>query len=226
MWKSVRNAFISGLLLLAPVGVTLFVLNFLIQKIGSPAQQWFFFYIDPQLRENPLVEVGLNVLSAIIVLALITVLGWFSTLLIGKFILIRIERLLVNVPLVRSVYTTVKQIIDTFAQNKKAVFQKTVLVEYPRKGVFVLGFLTSDSKGEVQFKTEKEVLNVFVPTTPNPTSGFLLMVPREEVVFLEMSIADGMKVIISGGAVVPRYDPLRDVSIPLPEDAVERKLDS
>ncbi len=207
LWKNIRNAFISGLLLLAPVGVTLFVLNFLVQRLGQPAQRWFFFYVDQALRENPAVEISLNILSAIIVLFLITVLGWFSKLLIGRFIVARFELFLANVPLVRNVYMTVKQIIDTFVQNQKAVFQKTVLVEYPRKGVFVLGFLTSEGKGEVQLKTEKDVVNVFVPTTPNPTSGFLLMVPKEEVIELDMSISDGMKVIISGGAVVPKYEP-------------------
>jgi len=108
---------------------------------------------------------------------------------------------------VRTVYNTVKQIRDTFVQQKKAVFQKTVLIEYPRKGLWVLGFLTGEGKGEVQLRTAADLLNVFVPTTPNPTSGFLLMVPREEVHELDMSIGDAMKLIISGGAVVPPWQP-------------------
>ncbi|MBN1404004.1 MAG: DUF502 domain-containing protein [Opitutales bacterium] len=204
--RSIRNAFISGLLLLAPVGVTVFVLNFLVNSLGGPSTKLFFFFVDRNLLDGyPLIEVVLNVLSAIIVCLLITLFGWFSKLLLGRFMLAMFERFMVSVPLVRTVYATVKQIIDTFASNKQAVFRKTVLVEYPRKGVFVLGFLTSDGRGEVQVKTSSEVLNIFVPTTPNPTSGFLLMVPREEVIMMDMSVADGMKVIISGGAVTPPY---------------------
>src|SRR5690606_6576647 len=101
-----------------------------------------------------------------------------------------------NVPFVRSVYNSVKQIRDTFVQQKKSVFQQCVLVEYPRTGVYVLGFLTGEGKGEVQQRTSADLVNIFVPTTPNPTSGFLLMVPRDEVTFLDMAIGDGMKLII------------------------------
>lgn len=209
--RSIRNAFISGLLLLAPVSVTLFVLNFLITSMGRPASGWFFFFVDPGLRENPWVEIALNILSTLIVLTLITLFGWFSKLLIGRFFLTRFEVFMSNVPFVRNVYLTVKQIIETFSQNQKAVFQKTVLVEYPRKGVYALGFLTSDGKGEVQARTSREVVNIFVPTTPNPTSGFLLMVARDEVMELQMTIGDGMKLIISGGAVVPKYNDVGQV---------------
>ncbi len=204
--RYLRNAFISGLLLLAPVGVTVFVINFLVSSLGRPSTKLFFFFVDRALLERyPLIEVGLNLVSALIVCILITLFGWFSKLVLGRFMLALFERFMVSVPLVRSVYTTVKQIIDTFARNQQAVFRKTVLVEYPRKGVYVLGFLTSDGKGEVQAVTSKEVLNIFVPTTPNPTSGFLLMVPSDEVIILEMSVSDGMKVIISGGAVTPPF---------------------
>jgi uncharacterized membrane protein len=97
----------------------------------------------------------------------------------------------------------VKQIVDTFSQQKKSVFQEVVLIEYPRKRCYVLGFLTSTAKGETQTATNDHILNIFVPTTPNPTSGFLLMLPEEDITRLEMSISDGMKLIISGGAVVP-----------------------
>ena len=109
-------------------------------------------------------------------------------------------------PLINLIYNTVKQIVDTFTQQQKAVFQEVVLIEYPRKGVYAIGFLTNRAKGEIQALTGEELVNVFVPTTPNPTSGFLLMLPKESVVSMQMSISDGMKLIISGGAVVPPYD--------------------
>ena len=111
-----------------------------------------------------------------------------------------------NVPFVRNVYNTVKQIIDTFSSQKKAVFQKVVLLEFFRKDIYALGFLTGEGKEEVRSRVGREIYNIFVPTTPNPTSGFLVMVPKENVIEMDMPVADGMKLIISGGAVVPVYN--------------------
>ena len=205
MFRHLRNAFVSGLLLLAPVGVTLVVVNILIQKIGAPTRELLFFFI-PRERINFIwIEYALYVASVFIVVILITLLGWLSKRLIGRAMGNLFERIVDNLPLVRNVYNTVKQIRDTFVQQEKAVFQKSVLLEYPRKGVWVLGFLTSRGKGEIQHRTEADLINVFVPTTPNPTSGFLLMAPRDEVHELDMSIPDAMKLIISGGAVVPPW---------------------
>jgi len=116
------------------------------------------------------------------------------------------EGILVKVPLINLVYNTVKQIVDTFSQQNNAIFQEVVLIEYPRKGVYAVGFLTNQAKGEIQEKTGENLVNVFVPTTPNPTSGFLLMLPNDAVIPMEMTIAEGMKLIISGGAVAPPYN--------------------
>jgi uncharacterized membrane protein len=207
MLRTLRNAFVSGLLLLAPVGVTVFVINLLIRNIGVPTRQMFFFFIPADPAGFIWIEYGLYVAAIIWVACLITLLGWLSRLLIGRALLNLFERVVDNVPFVRTVYNTVKQIRDTFVQQEKAVFQKAVLLEYPRRGVWVLGFLTGAGKGEVQHRTAADLLNVFVPTTPNPTSGFLLMVPRQEVHDLDMNIADAMKLIISGGAVVPPWEP-------------------
>ncbi|NDV63257.1 DUF502 domain-containing protein [Puniceicoccales bacterium CK1056] len=213
MLRNLRNAFVSGLLLLAPVGVTFFVINFLIQKIGIPTRQLIFFFIPPKQFSHVWLEYSLYVAAIVVVGCLITLLGWLSKLLIGRILVNTFERVVDNVPVVRNVYNTVKQIRDTFVQQEKAVFQKSVLIEYPRKGIWVLGFMTGHGKGEIQAQTHSELINVFIPTTPNPTSGFLLMVPKEEVRELDMSIPDAMKLIISGGAVVP---PWKDA---LPEDS-------
>jgi uncharacterized membrane protein len=207
MLRNLRNAFVSGLLLMAPVGVTVFVINFLIQRIGIPTRQMIFFFIPPNKASYIWFEYGLYVGAILVVACLITLLGWLSKLLIGRILVNTFERIVDTVPVVRSVYNTVKQIRDTFVQQEKAVFQKSVLLEYPRKGIWVLGFLTGRGKGEIQHRTDSDLINVFVPTTPNPTSGFLLMVPREEVHDLDMSIPDAMKLIISGGAVVPPWKP-------------------
>lgn len=217
--KSLRTWFVSGLLLLAPVGVTLFVVNILIVRVGQPVRQIFEPWIKPALLENYAMEWLLNVASLVLVVVLISLLGWFSQLLLGRIFVKVFERTIDALPFVRTVYNTVKQIRDTFVQQNKAIFQKTVLVEFPRKGTWAIGFLTSDARGEVQHRTTAELINVFVPTTPNPTSGFLIMVPKDDIIELEMTVADAMKVIISGGAVVPRYDPATgtSTSMPLPD---------
>ncbi len=218
MVRSFRKSFFSGLLLLAPIGVTVFVIGFLMDRIAVPARDIIF----PGVRYADLRQWdvwALNIIAFAVVLAIVTFFGWLSQLVIGRYIVTTFERFVDNVPGVRSVYNTVKQIRDTFVQQEKAVFQQSVLIEYPRQGVWVLGFLTGTGKGEAQARTQAELLNIFVPTTPNPTSGFLLMVPREDVTFLEMSISDGMKLIISGGAVVPPYPPPGSVPpTPVPEE--------
>jgi uncharacterized membrane protein len=216
MLRSLRNAFVSGLLLLAPVGVTIFVIDFLIQRVGAPTRRFIFFFIPPNRTTFVWLEYALYIAAVFAVVVLITLLGWFSQRLLGRVLVNTFERIVDNVPVVRSVYNTVKQIRDTFVQQEKAVFQRSVLIEYPRKGIWVLGFLTGQGKGEIQQRTDSNLLNVFIPTTPNPTSGFLLMVPREDVHDLDMSIPDAMKLIISGGAVVPPWKPRPGSETPAP----------
>ncbi|MDZ4133279.1 MAG: DUF502 domain-containing protein, partial [Dethiobacteria bacterium] len=123
--------------------------------------------------------------------------------IIGSRLIGYFDTLLRRVPLARGIYTGAKQIIDAFSLQGKSAFQKVVLLEYPRKGLYVIGFVTGSSKGEIQDKTREETLNVFIPTTPNPTSGMLILAPRHEVTELEMTVEEGMKVIISGGIFSP-----------------------
>ena len=208
--RSLRNAFFSGLLLLVPVGVTIWVINFLVEKMGGPTSHLFFFFLPPERFEEGFFSVLLKFSATAIVLILITLLGWFSQLLVGKLVLQAFERLLSRVPFVTNVYSTVKQVVDTFREQKKAVFQKVMLIEFPRKGMYAMGFLTGGGKGEIPERTSEELLNIFLPTTPNPTSGYLLMVPKNSAVELDMTVAEGMKLVISGGAVVPAYNPKSD----------------
>ncbi len=206
--KSLRNAFFSGLLLLAPVYVTYLVIKLLVEKMGGPTSRFIFFFLPKEWFDN--FSILLDVSAALIVLIIITLLGWFSQLLVGKLVLQSFERLLSRVPFVTNVYSTVKQVVDTFRQQQKAVFQKVMLIEFPRKGMYAMGFLTGSGKGEIPKRTSEELLNIFLPTTPNPTSGYLLMVPKNEAVELDMTVGEGMKLVISGGAVVPAYNPKSD----------------
>jgi uncharacterized membrane protein len=214
MLFKLRNAFFTGLVVVMPLGVTILILNFMLNKIGAPAGELFFGFMDRDLRAQTPMSILLRLVSTLVVLALITLLGLCSRFVIARYFLHTVERVMDRLPFINTVHRTVKQIVDTFSKQKKAVFQEVVLLEYPRKGTYAIGFLTSVAKGEVQAKTGTETVNVFVPTTPNPTSGFLLMVPIDEVTRMDMTVSDGMKLVISGGAVVP------------PWQAVDAKVDS
>jgi uncharacterized membrane protein len=214
---SARTAFFSGVVLLAPLSITLLVFSWLVEKIGGRFRSHFFFYLPDQLLEKANLLVLWNLLATILVLILVTLLGYLSRYFIGRYVILFAERIVRTVPFVNSVYTTVKQIADTFSLQKQAIFQKVVLVEFPRSGTYALGFLTNRAKGEIQERTKENLLNVFLPTTPNPTSGFLIMFPADQISELDMSVAEGMKVIISGGALVPVWNAElgRDVAKPI-----------
>jgi len=133
----------------------------------------------------------------------LTLLGYLSKYLLGRIFISTMEKVLGKVPFLNTVYRSVQQIVETFGRENRAVFKEVCLVEYPRKGCYALGFITADTSSHIREKVEGELIYVFVPTTPNPTSGFLLLVPQDEIHRLDVSVGDGMKMLISGGAVVP-----------------------
>lgn len=210
MLKRLGNYLLTGTLIALPLTVTAFVLIFLINHIGTPVSQNFilplFTYMDASFPESGIGILILDLLSTLIVVLLITALGLVSQFFLGKMLIGFSEALINKIPVAGLVYRSVKQIVDTFSKQKKAVFQEVVLLEFPREGLYSVGFMTGKTKGEVQAKTGEEVINIFVPTTPNPTSGFLVMTPPDKVVKLDMSVGDAVKLIISGGAVVPPWE--------------------
>lgn len=197
---ALRNAFFSGLLLLAPITVTWMVFSWLVQTVGGGFRPLFF---PETLQDHPRLQFLWDIVGMLAVIVLITILGWLSRYVFGQFFANLAERLVLNIPGVNAIYNTVKQVVDTFGPHKKAAFNKVVMLEYPRKGVWTLGFVTNTEQCEAQSKTGRELWSVFVPTTPNPTGGFMLLVPKEELIEMNMSVGDGMKMVISGGAVVP-----------------------
>jgi uncharacterized membrane protein len=203
MLKNLRNSFFAGLVVLIPLGITILVFNILIQKIGAPASELFFGFLQSSWRNYSFINGILNGISTLIVVGLITVLGVLSNYFLGRWFIKTTEKILNRLPFINVVYKTAKQIVDTFAEQNKALFQKVVLVQFPKTGTYAIGFLTGVCKGEVQDKTQEKLCNVFVPTTPNPTSGFLVLVPDKELIYLSMNVGDAMKLIISGGAVTP-----------------------
>lgn len=209
MFKRFGNYLLTGTIIALPIAVTVFVFMFLIRNIGTPVSQLIFVplfqYLDASLPHSGVGKILLDIISTVIVLVIITSLGIASKFFLTNWIISTSEKAINKIPGVGLVYRTVKQIVDTFSKQNKAVFQAVVMVEFPRKGMYAVGFVTSKAKGEIQERTGEVVVNVFIPTTPNPTSGFLVMVPQESLEYLDMSVGDAMKLIISGGAVVPEY---------------------
>jgi uncharacterized membrane protein len=202
---SIRNAFFSGAILLAPLFVTILAFSKIIDLVGGTFGPVFFFFLPATLRDRPSLTIVWDILATLIVMVLITALGYVSKYVFGKFFLSIAERVLLHIPGVSGVYMTVKQIVDTFGSQKRSTFNKAVLVEFPRKGSWTVGFLTNRAQGETQARTTPDSWTVFVPTTPNPTSGFLIFVPRSEIVELDMTAGEAMKLIISGGAISPPW---------------------
>jgi len=194
-----RAYFLAGVIVTAPIGITALLIwqfiTFLDSQVGS---------LIPD-RYNPESYLPFSVpgLGLLITIAFLTLVGFLAAGLAGRT-LVRIgERLLSRMPVVRSVYSTLKQIFETVLAQSSRSFREVVLIEYPRRGIGAIGFVTGPTRGEVQVRSEEELVNVFLPTTPNPTSGFLLFVPKRELVHLDMSIEEGIKLVISGGIVAP-----------------------
>ena len=185
-----RNYFITGVVVLIPIGFTLYLSKILI-GISSKV-------IPQNLNPNNYLPFAIPGLEIIISIIFITIVGGLSLSFLGKKILKLIDDLFKRIPFLRTVYSAIVQMTETFSKkddNKKSV----VLIEYPRKGVWAVGFATKENTGEMAEKTNKKLINVFVPTTPNPTSGFLLMFPIEDVIYLNMTFEEASKFIVSAG---------------------------
>jgi uncharacterized membrane protein len=198
-----RNAFLTGLLVFLPLGTTIFVIDFLLDLFKGPATR--LAYQLGLSQENAFfgLETLLAMAGLVIGVILLTSLGYFSKYLLGRVFINLTERILDKVPFINAVYRSVKQIVETFGKENRAVFKEVCLVEYPRKGCYALGFITAESSSHVTDKIGRNLTYVFVPTTPNPTSGFLLLLDEDEIHRIDVSVGDGMKMLISGGAVVP-----------------------
>jgi len=187
---SFRNYFIAGVVVLIPIGITIYLSIFIVD-ISSKI-------IPKEINPNHYLPYDIPGLEILIAILLITSIGWLSLSFLGKKLLNAFENLLKRIPILRTIYSAITQMTETFTKsegNKKNV----VLVEYPRKGSWAVGFATKDNEGQISKKTNKKLVNVFIPTTPNPTSGFLLMFPKEEVIYLDLTFEEASRFIVSAG---------------------------
>lgn len=229
----IRNSFLTGIVVIAPVGLTVWLIwtvvgwvdgfvwpfvpdyyqpNALVNRLltnvdGTKRLSWLFDWLDSD--KDGLIEINVRGLGVIIFLLFTTLVGWIAKGLIGRSLIHSMEHLMERTPVVRSVYSGIKQLAETvLTSNEHAEPKKACLVEYPRRGVWAIGFVTTEAHGEIaeRVATVGGMLAVFVPTTPNPTSGFLLYFPREDVIELDMLFEDAAKVVMSAGMVYPNGD--------------------
>ena len=185
-----RNNFITGIVVLIPIGITLYLTLFIIRISGN--------IIPKELNPNNYLPFDIPGVEILIALVFITLIGRLSLSFIGKKFFELFNNILKKIPILRTIYSAVGQLTESFTQSdgkKKSV----VILEYPRKGIWVVGFATKENKGEISTKTNEELVNVFVPTTPNPTSGFLLMLPKNDLIYLDMSFEEASRFIVSAG---------------------------
>ena len=194
IFARIRNYFIAGVVVLIPIGITVYLTIFLV-SISS-------MIIPKEINPNHYLPYNVPGVEILMAIFLITLIGWLSLSFLGKKLLNLFNNILKKIPILRTIYSAIVQMTETFTKSDKGK-KNVVLVEYPRKGSWAVGFATKENSGEITKKTNKKLINVFVPTTPNPTSGFLLMFPEEEVIYLDLTFEEASKFIVSAGTSNP-----------------------
>jgi len=207
-----RNYFLAGILVTAPITITLYAAWLFVSFIDDLVTSIIPVKYSPS-SYLPFDIPGLGLVMLVVTLILV---GWLAAGFLGRFFVRTGEKVVDRMPVIRSIYGALKQIFETVIKGQSSAFRDAVLVEYPRRGIWAIAFLTGRTKGEVQNLTEEEVINVFLPTTPNPTSGFLLFVPKKDMMPLSMSVEEAIKMVISGGMVTPEdHRPAEEQNKPL-----------
>ncbi len=199
LWSRLRAYLLTGFLVTAPIGLTLYVVWLFISFVDGA--------VTPMLpvpyRPETYLPFAIPGTGIIVVVVGLTVVGWIAAGIVGRYVVHLGERIVNRMPIVRSVYGSIKQIMETVIHTQNQAFREVVMFEYPRRGIWVIGFITNRTGGEIQNLSADEMVNIFLPTTPNPTSGFLLFVPKRDVIILDMSVEEGVKLVVSGGIITP-----------------------
>jgi len=197
--RRLRNYFFTGVLVTAPISITIWitweVLRFVDHRVVP--------LVPPAWNPETYLPFSIPGLGVLVIVVFLTLVGFFTAGLLGRTLVSLSERTLDRMPVIRSVYSAVKQLIETVFKEQSRAFREVVLIQYPRPDSWAIGFITGEAEAHIQEETPEKTVNVFLPTTPNPTSGFLLFVPRNEVVSLTMSVEEGIKMVVSGGIVTP-----------------------
>ena len=190
IFVKLRNYFITGAMVLIPIGISIY-LTLVIIKLSSS-------FLPKTINPNSYLPIDIPGIEILITIILLTFIGWLSLSFLGRKFLELFNNILKKIPILRTIYSAVGQMTESFTKSE-GMQKSVVILEYPRKGIWVVGFATKENKGEISKKINEDLVNIFVPTTPNPTSGFLLMVPKKDIIYLDMSFEDASKFIVSAG---------------------------
>tara|TARA_B110000259_G_C13932356_1_gene369431 strand:- start:381 stop:986 length:606 start_codon:yes stop_codon:yes gene_type:complete len=190
IFVKLRNYFITGAIVLIPIGITIYLTLFIIKLSSS--------FLPKTINPNSYLPIDIPGIEILITIILLTFIGWLSLSFLGRKFLELFNNILKKIPILRTIYSAVGQMTESFTKSE-GMQKSVVILEYPRKGIWVVGFATKENKGEISKKINEDLVNIFVPTTPNPTSGFLLMVPKKDIIYLDMSFEDASKFIVSAG---------------------------
>jgi len=212
-FSGLRTNFFTGLVVVAPIGMTLWLIWTITGKIDS----WVLPFIPTTFTPKPYIGIDLRGLGVIVFLIFTVIVGWLTKGIMGRSLLNWGEDLVDRMPVVRSIYNGLKQLAETVFAQSETSFDKVCLIEYPRKGIWAIAFISTTTKGEVNQKipVDEQMISVFLPTTPNPTSGFLLFLPQSDLIELDMTVGDAMKLVISAGLVYPNTKDADQPSLPL-----------
>jgi uncharacterized membrane protein len=213
IWNRLFVNFFNGIVILLPAAVTVAIVRWLVIKLNDIVLSPLVKFFAPLSWGDQHVFMAKSVIFFAVIFA-VTMIGWGAKVFMINRVFGLGERVLVMVPVIGKIYSTSKQIFNSLLGHGKTIFKQVVLVEYPRIGLYTIGFTTGITKGELKDSVGQSGVNVFVPTAPNPTSGFFLVVPRESIRFLKMSVEDGMKLVVSGGSIQP-------ISVPLSKEIQE-----
>ena len=202
-----RRSFLTGLLIILPLVVTVWLFGLVlrpIQDFATPAVMALINWSGlGDLLDLPGAGVAAGVIGLLLTVCVIYLVGLLGGNFIGRRVVKKMDDLALSIPLVKSVYGSARQLIETFYSSANRTFESVVLLEYPRKGIYTVGLVTAPTEGELQDRTPNEMVNVFVPTTPNPTSGVLVLTPRDDLIFLDMGVEEALRFVVSGGIVAP-----------------------
>jgi uncharacterized membrane protein len=215
-----RNYFLAGVLVVAPITITVWLALQIVEFFDSTVRG----IIPAAYNPEQYLPFGIPGLGLVMFVIGLTIIGALTAGLIGRSFMRLAESMLNRMPIVRTIYSSLKQIFETVLQNQSKAFRQVVLIEYPRRGIWCLGFLSSETEGEVQNLTDEQMINIFLPTTPNPTSGFLLFLPKRDVTLLNMTVEEGIKMVVSGGLVTPK-DPRPQAKQDTPQIHVKGSTD-
>ena len=204
LWNKIFVNFINGVVLLLPILVTILLISFLFRQLNNLILDPLMKVLPQIARDTPHVSFAKGIIF-LIVIFVVALIGWGARLIFVNRIFSFGEQIFIKVPVMGRIYNAAKQIFSAFFGQGKTVFKQVVLVEYPRKGLYSIGFTTGTTKGELREVLNASSVNVFIPTTPNPTSGMFIIVPKESIKFLKMTIEEGMKMVVSGGSVSPDF---------------------